>query len=393
MTLREERIAQQLSAKKNQDQYIKQQERFIERFKAKASKAKQAQSKQKQLEKVERVEVDGLDNDLIQFRFPDAPRSGDVVLKGKAVSKTYGPKNILNNIEFSIARGEKIAFVGQNGQGKSTLIKMIMKETDYQGEITIGHNVQIGYYAQQQEKELDGQKTVIQTIDDVSKDEWTKEHRQRALLGSFLFGENDVNKKVKVLSGGEKGRLALALMLMDTTNLLVMDEPTNHLDMASKEILKQALINYNGTLVVVSHDRDFLQGLSTRTYEFKDQKIKEHLGPIDEFLAKHQAETFRAFEMGKDVISKHSKAEVKQEIKTSNNKNYKALKKLKNSIGRMERKIDEFEKNIKELEEKIALDQNNKDLFFQHAEAQKALDMAMKDWEKFSGEYEKLENS
>jgi len=394
MTLREERINQQLSAFKNQEKYIKQQERFIERFKAKASKAKQAQSKQKQLEKVERIEVDGMDNDLIQFQFPPAPRSGDVVLKGKDISKNYGEKNILNDIAFSIARGEKIAFVGQNGQGKSTLVKMIMKEIDYSGEITLGHNVAVGYYAQQQEKELDGEKTVIQTIDDVAVDEWTKEHRQRALLGAFLFGENDVNKKVKVLSGGEKGRLALALMLMNTTNLLVMDEPTNHLDMASKEVLKQALKAYTGTLVVVSHDRDFLGGLTDRTYEFKDQQIKEHLGGIDEFLVKHEAENFRAFELGKDKPSQHTSAEEQANTsKPSNNKNYKALKKLKNAIGRMERKIEEQEALLKTLESKIALDQNNKELFFEHAEAQKKLNIAMADWEKFSEEYETLENS
>ena len=284
LELRADRLSTQEAAFRNQQKYIADQERFIERFKAKNTKAKQAQSKMKQLEKLERIEFDDVDTNSIQFRFPDAPRSGDVVVGGKGLSKSYSENKVLSNIDIEIERGEKIAFVGKNGQGKSTMVKMIMGQEDCDGDLKIGHNVEIGYYAQVQENTLDESKTVLATIEDIATDEWAKISKIRGLLGAFLFGPDDVDKKVKVLSGGEKSRLALAKLLLKPVNLLILDEPTNHLDIASKEVLKSALKSYNGTLILVSHDRDFLQGLTDRTYEFSDQKTKEHIGEIGEFL-------------------------------------------------------------------------------------------------------------
>ena len=267
--------------KKNQDQYIKQQERFIERFKAKNTKAKQAQSKQKQLEKVERIEIDDVETSAIKINFPPAPRSGDKVLIAKDLSKHYEEKKVLNHAEFEILRGEKVAFVGKNGMGKTTMVKLINGLKPTLGEINLGHNVKLGYYAQIQENTLNAEETVFETLDNIATDEWRKVSRLRGLLGAFLFGAEEIDKKVKVLSGGEKSRLAIAKLLLDPYNLLVLDEPTNHLDMSSKEILKNALNNYDGTLIIVSHDRDFLQGLTNKTYEFIDGKGKEHLGTID----------------------------------------------------------------------------------------------------------------
>ena len=265
LVLREERIEQQLRAQKNQQDYIKQQERFIERFKAKATKAKAAQSKQKQLDKVERIEIDIVDNSSIQFKFPDAKRSGQVVLKAENVAKAYGTSQIFTDVNLEVNRGEKVALVGQNGMGKSTFLKLFCEDEKYEGSITLGHNVEMNYYAQVQENTLDTNITVYQTIENIATNEWTNPARMRGLLGTFLFREDDMDKKVKVLSGGEKSRLALAKMLLVSRNLLVMDEPTNHLDIASKEMLKKALSEYNGTLVVVSHDRDFLDGLTQKT--------------------------------------------------------------------------------------------------------------------------------
>ncbi len=389
LKLREERISQQLSTFNNQQKYISQQERFIERFKAKASKAKQAQSKQKQLDKIERVEIDDKDNDVIDFRFPAAPRSGDSVVKGINLRKEYPGKLILDNLDLLVRRGEKVAFVGKNGQGKTTLVKMIVEQTDYEGEITLGHNVHLGYYAQEQENELDQNITVIQTIDKNAKDEWTKEHKQRALLGTFLFGEEDVNKRVAVLSGGEKSRLALALLLMRATNLLILDEPTNHLDIASKEILKQALQSYTGTIIIVSHDREFLDGLTNRTFEFKNKQFKEHIGGIDEFLNKHKVDDFRAFELDKKPKPVQPK---KEEKKSPKKNNFNELKKLRSSVKKTETQISKLESDLNLIESEIAANKTDTDLFTKHAEVQKLLDKTLEDWENYSNKLEKLEN-
>ncbi len=295
LELRAERQATQINAKKNQERQIEQTERMIEKFRAKASKAKFAQSLIKKLDKVELIEVDDDDNSAIRFRFPPAPRSGLAVVTAEHLFKSYGPKSVLRDISLVVQRGEKIAFVGRNGEGKSTLSKMIAGVTETSGgKLELGANVQIGYYAQDQADKLDGDKTVFATLDDVATGEMRT--RVRNLLGCFLFSGEDVDKKVKVLSGGEKSRLALARLLLDPINLLVLDEPTNHLDLRSKAVLKEALQQFDGTLLVVSHDRDFLRGLTDRVYEFRDGGIKEFIGDIYEYLESKKLADMRAYE-------------------------------------------------------------------------------------------------
>ena len=279
---REERIDIQKAAFDNQQKEIKEIEAFIERFRYKATKAKQVQSRVKQLEKMDVVQIDDQDKSAIHFKFPPAPHSGKVTLELNNVSKSYGEKQILNNINLLIPRGEKIAFVGRNGEGKSTLSKIIAGVLDYEGEVKLGHEVKIGYYAQNQQDMLDPEKTVFETLDDVATGDMRV--KVKSLLGAFLFGGEAIEKKVKVLSGGEKARLSLAKMLLFPTNLLILDEPTNHLDMLSKDILKSALIQFDGTLIIVSHDRDFLQGLTNKVYEFRKPHIKEYIGDIYDFL-------------------------------------------------------------------------------------------------------------
>ena len=399
--LREERLEQQRSAYKNQQKYIAQQERFIERFKAKNTKAKQAQSKMKQLDKIERIEFDELDTDSIQFKFPPAPRSGDFVLHAEDVRKAYGESVILNKLEFDIERGDRVAFVGKNGEGKSTLVKLVVGQEKFEAILKLGHNVTIGYYAQIQESTLNENDTVLETIENIASNEWSNISRIRGLLGAFLFGPDDVDKRVKVLSGGEKSRLALAKLLLKPINLLILDEPTNHLDIASKEVLKNALLDYNGTLIVVSHDRDFLQGLTTKTFEFKNKGIKVHYGPIDEFLESHKAESFRDFEI--PVVKSKDEKEVVTPV-SSNKENFerkkeleKNIKTLQSSIKRYEQKIEEQEKIIKSFEEKMTdvefyNSPNSKEIIFKHAEAQRSLDDLVKQWERTIEDYEREEN-
>jgi ATP-binding cassette subfamily F protein 3 len=276
--LRKERRDHLLSQKKNQDKQIKQTEELIERFRYKASKAKFAQSLIKQLDRTERIEVEDEDASSIRFRFPEATRSGQLVFEAKHATKRFGEKTILKDITFEISRGERIAFVGRNGEGKSTMAKIIVGEEPVEGEIKEGYNTKIGFYAQHQADRLSGDETVFNTIDKIAPHEMSS--RVRSLLGAFLFRGEDVDKKVKVLSGGEKSRLALAKLLLEPVNFLILDEPTNHLDMRSKEVLKEALNNYNGTLVIVSHDRDFLDGLANKIFYFRNQTIKEHLGGV-----------------------------------------------------------------------------------------------------------------
>ncbi len=403
--LREERVLQQQAAFDNQQKYIAQQERFIERFKAKNTKAKQAQSKMKALDKLERVSIDDLDKTAIRFRFPPAPRSGDVTLKSRDVEKSYGDHQVIKGVDFDIFRGERIAFVGRNGQGKSTLVKMIVGEEEGTGELKIGHNVDIGYYAQIQEKSLDPEVTIEKAIENEAVGEMAKIHRVRGLLGAFLFGVDDFDKKVKVLSGGEKSRLALAKLLLRECNLLILDEPTNHLDMSAKEVLKNALIDYNGTLIVVSHDREFLQGLTDRTFEFSDGKVKEHIGGIDDFLAQYEFSSFRDFEKKEEVPAKKPEPAPKPVQETSPSKTLsnkerrekeKEAKRLKNSLSSLERKVSEQEQALAEIEEKLAspelasADGKPTDIFFQHADIQKKLEEYMHRWEKTGEELERL---
>ena len=408
--IREERMETQMAALKNQQKYIAQQERFIERFKAKASKAKQAQSKQKQLDKVERLDIDELDTQSIDFRFPPAPRAGDVVMKATNVSKTYGDKEVFHDVNLEIERGEKVAFVGKNGMGKSTLVKLVTEKLEHGGELKVGHNVKIGYYAQIQENTLNANDTVLSTIEQAATtQEWANVSRIRGLLGTFLFGEEDVDKRVKVLSGGEKSRLALAKLLLEPVNLLILDEPTNHLDIASKEVLKRALINYDGAMIVVSHDRDFLKGLTDITHEFINGKVKEHLGDIDYFLSKHKVETFRDFESGGNGSSKkkQKKEETpkKKEEKPNNALSYeerkaydKKVKKLKNEIKQREKQVEETEKAIEQMEIKMADPENYEDgqpskkLFFEHSELNQKLENYMGQWEELNKTLDQLES-
>lgn len=404
--LREERYQNQLAAYENQQRYIAQQERFIERFKAKNTKAKQAQSKMKQLDKLERVEFDELDNQSIQFRFPPAPRSGDTVLRGKQVGKSYDAKLVLQNLDFEIERGDRVAFVGKNGEGKSTLVKLINGKEGHTGELTIGHNVAIGYYAQIQEGTLSADQTVFETLDNIATGEWRNISRLRGLLGAFLFGAEEIDKKVKVLSGGEKSRLALAKLLLDPVNLLILDEPTNHLDLSAKEVLKQALLHYNGTLIVVSHDRDFLQGLTNKTYEFNNHKIKEHLGEISEFLDHHRVDTFRQFEAEPKVMSKPKPAakKVEAEKKQTPKLSHQERKDREKGIRQAKRDIHNFEKSITQLEDDIAAlevqmqdpefftaNPDGKNAIYKHADLQKELDKTLERWEEAGELLEKLE--
>ena len=399
--LRQERIDQQKATFENQQKYINQQERFIERFKAKASKAKQAQSKMKQLDKLERVHIDETDGSKIRFRFPPAPRSGDVVLKARNSKKAYGDSTIFSGVDFDIFRGERIAFVGRNGQGKSTMIKMVVGEEHGEGELAIGHNVEIGYYAQIQEKTLNQESTVEKVIEDAATGDNAKIHKVRALLGAFLFGPDDYEKKVKVLSGGEKSRLALAKLLLKPSNLLILDEPTNHLDISAKETLKEALNSFDGTLIVVSHDREFLQGLTDRTFEFKEGKVKEHIGTIDNFLANYKIQSFREFEGAKEKKQKELE-KAKVETKASENSGLsnkerkekeKDWKRLKNTMSNLEQKIEEAEKSLADMEEKMHnpdAAKENPNMFYEHADVQRQLDEDMKRWEEVGEEFSDL---
>jgi ATP-binding cassette, subfamily F, member 3 len=346
LVLRAERREQQIAAYRNQQKKIEDTEKFIERFRSKATKAVQVQSKIKQLDKVERLEVDEEDNSSINLRFPHAPRSGTIVVEAEELSKNYGLLNVLNKIHIKISRGEKVAFVGRNGEGKTTFSKIITGELDYSGVLKIGHNVRIGYFAQNQDELLDENRTVLQTIDDVAKGDVRAKIRD--MLGAFLFRGDDVEKKVKVLSGGERSRLALVKLLLEPSNLLVLDEPTNHLDMRSKDILKQALIKYDGTLIVVSHDRDFLDGIVGKVFEFKHSLIKENIGGIYDFLRKKKIENLKDIER-KDKI-KNEEAQVNI---SSNKQKYLEKKEYDRNLRKLRKNLEDSETAIGKLEAEI----------------------------------------
>lgn len=391
LLLRDEIKTQQLAAQKNQEKQIQQTEKLIEKFRAKASKASMAQSLIKKLDKIERIEVDEDDNAVMSLRFPVSIQPGKVVVEVDQASKSYQEKEVLQQVELMIERGEKTAFVGQNGQGKSTLAKMIVGDISYTGAIKLGHNVQLGYFAQNQAEYLDGEKTILDTMIDAANE--TNRASVRDILGSFLFRGDDVEKKVKVLSGGERNRLALAKMLLQPFNVLVMDEPTNHLDIKSKNVLKKALQNFEGTLLLVSHDRDFLQGLTETVYEFKNKNIKKYLGDINDYLEARNVEDFRAIEKKeKEVVAvkETSEAAVSYE-------DQKKLKSLQNKLSKTESTIAQLEKQIAEIDVELAANYDElvaKPNFFDNYQKKKdQLEKAMEDWELIHEEIDGFSNS
>lgn len=389
LILREELREMQLAAQKNQAKKIEETEKLIERFRYKATKASMAQSLIKKLDKVERIEVDEDDNAVMNISFPVSIDPGKVVLEMEGVTKRFGDKVIFKDVNFLIERGSKIAFVGQNGQGKSTLIKAVMEEFEYDGSIKLGHNVQIGYFAQNQADYLDGEKTLLDTMLDAATD--GNRVKVRDMLGAFLFRGDDVEKKVKVLSGGERNRLALCRMLLSPINVLLMDEPTNHLDIKSKNVLKQALLNFKGTLILVSHDRDFLQGLTNLVYEFKDQKIKEYLGDINYFLDERKAQNMREIEKKSD--KKEPQVEVKVEEKKAVALSYEDQKKqktLQNRLSKIESEISELEKKVVKDDARLAEDyeklMQDESFFKAYEQNKKKIEALMQEWEDVAAE-------
>jgi ATP-binding cassette subfamily F protein 3 len=387
LELRHEIREKQLATQKNQAKKIEETEKLIEKFRAKASKASMAQSLIKKLDKVERIEVDEDDNSVMNISFPVSKVPGKVVIEAEDVTKSYGDKVILKDISLLVERGSKIAFVGQNGQGKSTFIKAIVDEFEYKGQIKLGHNVQVGYFAQNQAEYLDGEITLLETMENAATD--TNRSKVRDMLGSFLFRGDDVDKKVKVLSGGERNRLALCKLLLQPINVLVMDEPTNHLDIKSKNVLKSALQKYEGTLLLVSHDRDFLQGMSNIVYEFKDQKIKEYLGDINFFLEQRNLENMREVEK-KDV----EKKETPKETNRVSYEDQKKGKSLQNRLSKIESQIKQLEIDIQNDDKALAsnYDKHIEDASFFMAYNNKKveLDKLLEDWEVVQGEIDAM---
>ena len=399
VSLRAEIREKQIAAAKNQAKEIKQTEELIERFRAKASKASFAQSLIKKLDKMDRIELDQEDTTSMNFKFQPTPRSGKVVAKAEGVSKSYGDKLVLRGVDLEVERGDRVAFVGQNGQGKSTLVKALLKEITAEGTMELGHNVQVGYFAQDQADELDGDRTTLQTIEDASPEDMRK--NARSLLGSFMFRGEDADKKVRVLSGGERGRLALCKLLLQPINFLVMDEPTNHLDMNSKDVLKKSLLGFDGTLLVVSHDREFLEGLVTKTIEFRDHEVKTLLGGIEFYLEQRKLENMREVE-AKTAVAKAKKSEAKKV--DEDGVSYKDRKQLEKHKRNLTKKLEKVEEEIEDLEAQIKTwddqlaDANGyielmKDAeFYPKYEQKKAkLEAEMELWEKVNIEKEELE--
>lgn len=346
--LRKERREQQLRAFENQQKKLADTEAFIERFRYKATKSVQVQSRIKQLEKVERIQIDDVDTAMLSLKFPPAPRSGSYPVIIEEVAKRYGDHLIFQHVTFTINRGDKVAFVGKNGEGKSTLVKCIMEEIDYEGKLQLGHNVKIGYFAQNQAQLLDDNLTVFDTIDYVAQGDIRTKIRD--ILGAFMFGGEASDKKVKVLSGGERSRLAMIRLLLEPVNLLILDEPTNHLDMRSKDVLKEALKEFDGTVIVVSHDREFLDGLVDKVYEFGNQRVVEHLGGIYDFLERKKMDNLRELERSVQVLTSAENTEQP----TQNKLSYEARKELSRSIKKIEKAIADLENRINDLEKSIA---------------------------------------
>ena len=392
--LRRERREQQQRAYENQQKQIKDTEDFIERFRYKATKSNQVQSRIKQLEKLERIEVDEVDNTRLNLKFPPAPRSGNYPVIMEGVEKRYGDHVVFSNVTLTIERGEKIAFVGKNGEGKSTLVKCIMQEIDHGGRLELGHNVKIGYFAQNQAELLDEEKTVFETIDYVAVGDIRTKIRD--ILGAFMFGGEASDKKVKVLSGGERSRLAMIRLLLEPVNLLILDEPTNHLDLASKDVLKKAIREFDGTAIIVSHDRDFLDGLVDKVYEFGGGRVREHIGGIYNFLAMKKMETLQQLELS---ASPTTKREEKREEPSENKLSYQEQKELNRQQRRLEKQVEEAEQKVASLEEKLkAMEEqlatpkgaSDMDLLQKYLEVKARLDQAMNNWERTTTELEKF---
>lgn len=408
--LRKERVEQQLRAWQNQQKEIADIKDFIERFRYKPTKSNQVQSRVKQLEKIVPIEVDEVDNSRLQLKFPPAPRSGDFPLIVENVGKSYGDHLVFDHAEFTLRRGEKVAFVGKNGEGKSTLVKCIMNEIPFTGNLKIGHNVKIGYFAQNQAQLLDGELTVFDTIDRVATGDIRT--RIRDILGAFMFGGEDADKKVKVLSGGEKTRLAMIKLLLEPVNFLILDEPTNHLDMKTKDILKEAIMAFEGTVVVVSHDREFLSGLVEKVYEFGGGEVKENLGGIWEFLERKKISSLNELELGSGQQRKaYDSTEIKKgnealesEVKIPNvpskeerKLSYAEQKEREKTLRRAERRVKKCEENIssleqrqKEIEEKLSLGESSSEILQEYEKIQNDLEHAMEEWEKAQEELDSL---
>ena len=396
--LRKDRQEKQIQSKKNQDKEIKQTKMLIEKFRAKKSKASFAQSLIKKLDKMDLIEVEQDETASMYFKFPPAPHSGKVTLKVSNASKNYDDLRVLNGVNLMLERGDKIAFVGKNGEGKTTLAKMIVDAIKYDGEIEYGYQVTVGYYAQNQSELLDENKSIFEVVEDAA-DEHSRP-RVRDMLGSFLFSGDTVQKKVKVLSGGERARVALCKLLLEPVNLLIMDEPTNHLDMVSKDILKRALRNYDGTLIIVSHDRDFLEDLTEKVYEFKDKNIKEYLGDINDFLKEKKVQDFTQFELENKQKSKVKKSDDSANKQTFNERKQldKDIRKLSNKVGQFERAVERLEKELKELDEELANPERYKELssqkgFFEsYQDKQNELNENISSWEESLERLEELKH-
>lgn len=378
---RAERKELMVNAQKNQEREMAQMQRNIDRFRAKASKATFAQSLIKKLDKIEKIEIESEDVAAMKIRFPKCVSSGITVVQGKNINKSYGDKKVIQNENFEIIRGEKIAFVGKNGMGKTTLSRMIAGDLDFEGILKLGHNVNMGYYAQHQTENLQPKNNVLEEMELAAPANY--EGNLRTLLGAFLFSGDDVYKKVKVLSGGEKSRLAMAKLLLQPLNFLILDEPTNHLDMIAKDVLKQAMQQFEGTIIVVSHDREFLQGLTNKTFEFTESGIKEHLGEIQEFLRKKEVESFRLLESEKIEKDASTKIEKNEKQEKDDKKNYDTLKnKLKNEVKKAETELLELEQKIQAVEVKI-----NDPFLYKDLEKQ---DTIFENYEKMKAEYQKI---
>jgi len=396
LVLRQERKQQQENAQKNQQKMIDQTEVLIDKFRAKASKSAMAQSLIKKLDRLDRVEVDDMDTASVRFRFPPPAHSGKIVITANEAGKSYGEKHIFSGANFIITKGEKIGLVGRNGEGKSTMMKMIASKIKYDGEIQLGHSVLMGYFEQDQEEKVDLDKTVFETIDELAVGDVRRQ--VRSLLGSFLFGGDDIDKKVKVLSGGERGRLALCKLLLEPYNLLLLDEPTNHLDIKSKEVLKQSLIDYEGTLVMVSHDRDFMTGLCDRLFEFRDGHLKEYLCDIKEFMEIRKVERLNELDLDKSGVKATTVVEKNTSTNSVNktNSDFEAQEKKKQQsqiqtqIKKSEEDIERLESEIKKLDDQLSVpetyDTLSKDtnFFNSYNKLKKDLELEMQKWEELS---------
>lgn len=394
--LHKERIEQQMRAYQNQQKQIRDTEEFIERFRYKATKSVQVQSRIKQLEKLERIEVEEEDAARITVRFQPAIRSGERVVVGKELTKAYGEHVVLKGVHLEIQRGEKVAFVGKNGEGKSTLVKMIMNEIPYEGELKIGHQVHIGYFAQNQADLLDPELSVLETVDRVAEGEIRKKIRD--ILGAFLFSGEEVEKKVKVLSGGERTRLAMIRLLLEPYNLLILDEPTNHLDMRTKDILKEALRKFEGTVIVVSHDRDFLTGLADKVYEFADQQLKEYLGGVTDFLAAKKIACFREYEQLRKLNTSGEEEDAVPEVSESK-LSFEERKQLNKEIRKAEQRVEKAEQLVTDLEHEVAEMERqmssgvvNDELLRNYHAAQQKLEEAMEEWERATEEADAIKS-